>query len=165
MQADSTLPTDQRRNYKGVSDAIRSIVRKDGIAGLWKGSLPTVARAMSLNMGMLASFDQVKEYLAGPLGAGWSATLTASAVAGLVASSMSLPFDFVKTRIQKQRPDAKGVLPYRNTADCFVKVAAKEGPTAFYAGFPTYYARIAPHAMLVLILVDTLDTHVVGLYK
>lgn len=79
---------------------------------------------------------------------------------------MSLPFDFVKTRIQKQRPNSvTGALPYKNTLDCFVKVAAKEGPMAFYAGFPTYYARIAPHAMLVLILVDRMDHYVIQRYS
>jgi len=165
MQADTTLPIDQRRNYKGVSDAVRSIVRNEGVAGLWRGSSPTVVRAMSLNMGMLATFDQAKETFAASMGPGWTATLTASAISGFGASVMSLPFDFVKTRIQKQRPDANGVLPYKSTIDCFIKVAAKEGPLAFYAGFPTYYVRIAPHAMLVLLLVEAMDTHVMKMYS
>jgi solute carrier family 25 oxoglutarate transporter 11 len=76
----------------------------------------------------------------------------------LGASVMSLPFDFVKTRIQKQRPDANGVLPYKNSLDCAMKVVAREGPLAFYSGFPTYYARIAPHAMLVLLMVEMTDS-------
>ena len=165
MQADSTLPLDQRRNYKGVSDAVRSIVRSEGVTGLWKGSLPTVVRAMALNMGMLATFDQAKEVLAGSIGQGWTATLTASAISGFGASVMSLPFDFVKTRIQKQRPGPDGSVMYKNTLDCFMKVASKEGPMAFYTGFPTYYARIAPHAMLVLILVDRMDHYVINKYR
>ena len=165
MQADSSLPIEQRRNYKGVSDAVRSIIRSEGVVGLWKGSLPTVVRAMSLNMGMLATFDQAKEFLAGPLGVGWTSTLAASAVSGFGASVMSLPFDFVKTRIQKQRPDANGMVQYKSTLDCFIKVAAKEGPLAFYTGFPTYYVRIAPHAMLVLLLVDAMDKYAIKLYQ
>jgi solute carrier family 25 oxoglutarate transporter 11 len=158
MQADTTLPVEQRRNYKGVGDAIKSIVRNEGVFGLWKGSTPTVTRAMALNMGMLATFDQGKEYFATKFGEGWTATLTASALSGLGASVMSLPFDLVKTRIQKQRPDANGVIPYKNSIDCAMKVAAREGPMAFYTGFPTYYARIAPHAMLVLLLVEVMDS-------
>jgi solute carrier family 25 oxoglutarate transporter 11 len=73
---------------------------------------------------------------------------------------MSLPFDFVKTRIQKQRPDANGMLPYKSSIDCAMKVAAREGPMAFYTGFPTYYARIAPHAMLVLLLIEVMDSSI-----
>ena len=165
MQADSTLPLDQRRNYKGVSDAIKSIVRNEGVYGLWKGSTPTVTRAMALNMGMLATFDQAKETLNEKIGPGYTATLAASALSGLGASVMSLPFDFVKTRIQKQRPDANGLVPYKNSIDCALKVAAREGPLAFYSGFPTYYARIAPHAMLVLLLVDAMDSSVKTLFN
>lgn len=60
MQSDSTLPASQRRNYKGVGDALVQIIKADGLGGLFRGAGPTVVRAMSLNMGMLASNDQVK---------------------------------------------------------------------------------------------------------
>ncbi len=33
MQADNTLPLEQRRNYKGVGDAMARIVREDGVVG------------------------------------------------------------------------------------------------------------------------------------
>jgi solute carrier family 25 oxoglutarate transporter 11 len=61
MQADSTLPVDQRRNYKNVGDALVRIVKEDGAVGLFRGAGPTVVRAMALNMGMLASNDQVTQ--------------------------------------------------------------------------------------------------------
>ncbi len=35
------------------------IVREEGLRGLFTGATPTVVRAMALNMGMLASNDQV----------------------------------------------------------------------------------------------------------
>ena len=161
MQADATLPLDQRRNYKGVFDAFRSIVRDEGVTSLWKGSLPTVVRAMALNLGMLATFDQAKEHFATVLGGpGVAASLSASALSGFGAAFMSLPFDFIKTRIQKMRPDAHGNLPYKGSLDCAMKVMKAEGPLAFYAGFPTYFTRIAPHAMLVLLLVDAFETSI-----
>lgn len=59
MQADTMLPENQRRHYRGVGDAFLRICREDGLIGLYKGVGPTMARAMSLNMGMLASNDQV----------------------------------------------------------------------------------------------------------
>lgn len=59
MQSDSTLPAAQRRNYKGVGDALTRIVKDEGAIGLFRGAGPTVTRAMALNMGMLASNDQV----------------------------------------------------------------------------------------------------------
>ncbi len=41
---------------------------------------------------------------------------------GFLASFFSLPCDFVKTRLQKQKPDANGVMPYKSTMDCIGQV-------------------------------------------
>lgn len=59
MQSDSTLPAAQRRGYKNVGDALTRIIKEEGTIGLFRGAGPTVTRAMALNMGMLASNDQV----------------------------------------------------------------------------------------------------------
>ena len=61
MQADNTLPMAQRRNYKNVFHALYKISSDEGVLALWKGAGPTVVRAMALNMGMLASYDQSVE--------------------------------------------------------------------------------------------------------
>jgi solute carrier family 25 oxoglutarate transporter 11 len=60
MQADKTLPMAERRNYKHVFDALGRTIREEGTLTLWRGSLPTVLRAMSLNAGMMVSFDEAK---------------------------------------------------------------------------------------------------------
>ena len=39
------------------------IVKEDGAVGLFRGAGPTVVRAMALNMGMLASNDQVRTHM------------------------------------------------------------------------------------------------------
>lgn len=158
MQADSTLPVEQRRNYKGVGDALTRIVREEGIAGLFRGATPTVVRAMSLNMGMLASNDQAKEMIesAGFAKGGSAAVLGGATIAGFIASAFSLPFDFVKTRLQKMTPNADGTLPYKGALDCALQTVRKEGPLTFYTGFPTYCIRIAPHVVFTLVFVDAL---------
>ncbi|KAI1826952.1 mitochondrial carrier domain-containing protein [Xylaria intraflava] len=157
MQSDGLKPLAERKNYKSVFDAITSIVKSEGVTGLWTGATPTVVRAMSLNLGQLAFFSEAKAQL--KTRTTWSTktqTLTASAIAGFFASFLSLPFDFVKTRLQKQQRGPDGKLPYKNTVDCFVRVARQEGLLRFYRGFGTYYVRIAPHAMVTLIVVDYL---------
>ncbi|KNC87130.1 hypothetical protein SARC_00753 [Sphaeroforma arctica JP610] len=158
MQADSTLPAAERRGYKNVFDALAKIAKDDGILGWWRGCLPTVARAMALNCGMLATYDQSKETMTSLMGPGKATNFASSAVAGFFASFFSLPFDFVKTRMQKMKARPDGTMPYKNTLDCFAKVAKTEGPFAFYNGFMTYYFRIAPHAMITLLAVETLRT-------
>jgi solute carrier family 25 oxoglutarate transporter 11 len=61
FQADGSLPVDQRRNYKNVFDAMGRIVKEEGLLTLWRGSGSTIARAMSMNLGMLAPFEEAKD--------------------------------------------------------------------------------------------------------
>merc|ERR1711920_201458 len=154
MQSDSMLPEAERRNYRGVFHALGSIASSEGPLGLFKGAVPTATRAMALNFGMLAFNAQAKEMLQAAGAPTGVQVFGASAIAGFFASAFSLPFDFVKTQIQKQKPDANGNLPYKSPLDCASKMMAEGGPLRFYAGFPTYYFRIAPHAMITLIAQD-----------
>ncbi|KAJ3129765.1 hypothetical protein HK098_000134 [Nowakowskiella sp. JEL0407] len=158
MQADGTLPPEQRRNYKNVFNAIGRIVKEEGVLALWKGATPTVVRAMALNLGMLASYSETKAQLDKRFKPGLNNNLAASAVAGFFASFFSLPFDFIKTKLQKQKPGPDGSLQYKGSIDCALQTIRKEGPLAFYRGFPTFYTRIAPHVMLTLIMMDALES-------
>lgn len=157
MQSDGLKPLAQRKNYKSVVDALTSISRSEGVAALWAGATPTVVRAMALNFGQLAFYSQAKNELTQRTNMGTtSRNLTASAIAGFFASFFSLPFDFVKTRLQKQVRAPDGTLPYKGLGDCFLQVTRQEGIMRFYRGFGTYYVRIAPHAMVTLLVADYL---------
>lgn len=85
----------------------------------------------------------------------------ASAVSGFFASACSLPFDYVKTQIQKMQPDANGKYPYTGSLDCAMKTFKAGGPFKFYTGFPVYCVRIAPHVMVwghyILLLLQNLN--------
>lgn len=156
MQADATLPVEQRRNYKNVLDALVRITREEGVSGLFRGAAPTVVRAMALNMGMLASNDQTREMLvdAGFEKNSYVVILGGSVTSGFFAAACSLPFDFVKTRMQKMTPNPDGTLPYKGPLDCAMKTLRQEGPLKFYTGFPTYCIRIAPHVAMTLVFLD-----------
>jgi solute carrier family 25 oxoglutarate transporter 11 len=147
MQSDGLRAKADRKNYKSVIDALSSIAKSEGVGALWAGAAPTVVRAMALNFGQLAFFSEAKAQL--KRRTDWSVntqTLSASAIAGFFASFFSLPFDFVKTRLQKQQKGPDGKLPYSGMVDSFTKVTKQEGILRFYRGFGTYYVRIAPHA-------------------
>ncbi|XP_021741216.1 mitochondrial dicarboxylate/tricarboxylate transporter DTC-like [Chenopodium quinoa] len=158
MQADATLPAAQRRHYKNAFHALYRIVSDEGVLSLWKGAGPTVVRAMALNMGMLASYDQSVEFFRDSVGLGEAATIVgASAVSGFFASACSLPFDYVKTQIQKMQPDATGKYPYTGSLDCAMKTLKAGGPLKFYTGFPVYCVRIAPHVMMTWIFLNQIQ--------
>ena len=63
MQADTTLPPEQRRNYTGIFNALQRIVAEEGVTGLWSGAVPTMTRAISLNVAMMVSYETAKEQI------------------------------------------------------------------------------------------------------
>jgi len=157
MQADTMLPVAERRNYRGVGHALTSIVRSEGAAGLFKGAAPTATRAMALNFGMLGFNTLAKDTLAdmGVAKGSTAQVFGASAIAGFFASFFSLPFDYVKTQVQKMKPDpVTGQMPFKGPVDCAMQQVKSGGITRLWSGFPTYYVRIAPHAMITLIAQD-----------
>ena len=62
MQADSMKSIDLRRNYKNVFDALIRVSREEGFGKLYSGLAPNILRGMSMNVGMMACYDEVVKY-------------------------------------------------------------------------------------------------------
>jgi len=78
-----------------------------------------------------------------------------SLIAGFASAFFSLPFDFVKTQVQKMKPDpVTGEMPYKGPMDCAAKQLKAGGLLRLWAGFPTYYAKMAPQVGIALIMQD-----------
>jgi solute carrier family 25 oxoglutarate transporter 11 len=100
IQSDSMLPPEQRRNYKSVFDAAKRIPKEEGITALWQGGVPTITRAMALNLGMFTTYQEAKERLQRIMPERpQTANSLASMIAGCAAATMSLPFDNAKTKM------------------------------------------------------------------
>lgn len=116
-----------------------------------------------MNVGMMACYDQAKEVIANILGDPMTngpslpTRLAASATAGFTAALFSLPFDLVKSRLMAQKPNPlTGEMPYKGVVDCAIKIARGEGPLGFFSGFSAYYGRCAPHAMIILLSIESI---------
>lgn len=59
MQADSMKPPADRFHYKNVFNALGRIAKEEGVSKLYSGLLPNILRGMSMNVGMMACYDQV----------------------------------------------------------------------------------------------------------
>ncbi|KAL6240596.1 hypothetical protein RBB50_012516 [Rhinocladiella similis] len=158
MQSDGMLPVGLRANYRSALDALLRITRKEGILALWAGAPPTIIRACATNFGQLTFFSESKHRLAQTSLSSQAQTVAASSIAGSVAAVLSLPFDFVKTRLQRQSSTAGSPRLYKGTLDCFIKTARSEGVLVFYRGLGPYYMRIAPHAIIMLTIADSLTS-------
>lgn len=92
---------------------------------------------MATNFGQLAFFSESKNQLSKRTNLSErSVTVASSVVGGFFAAFFSLPFDLIKTRLQRGR--GPGGQSYTGVLDCAVKIVKDEGPLRFYRGFGTY---------------------------
>jgi solute carrier family 25 oxoglutarate transporter 11 len=170
MSADSKLPLTERRNYTSVVNCLTRITREEGITKMWRGAVPTVARATLLSSCQMGVTSQVKSNLSN---SGWfgkdgqwmggfpmmfCATLCSSFCANIVAN----PFDVIKSRIQQSPIAADGTALYSSMGDCFVKSVRAEGLFVLYRGFTPAFVKLAPYTIISLTLVDNLTKAVTG---
>eukprot|EP00658_Telonema_sp_P-2_P018236 TRINITY_DN17156_c0_g2_i3.p1 TRINITY_DN17156_c0_g2~~TRINITY_DN17156_c0_g2_i3.p1 ORF type:complete len:282 (+),score=51.68 TRINITY_DN17156_c0_g2_i3:133-978(+) len=155
MQADGRLPAAERRNYKGVVDSLGRIAKEEGVSTWWRGCNSTVARAMIVTAGQLATYDQAKEAIVSYAGSDpkhVSTHLSASIVAGIVASVVSNPVDVVKTRLMNMQPDpATGQPMYRGPLDCIAKTVRSEGVLALQKGLGATMTRQCPYVVIMFL--------------
>ncbi|CAK9151396.1 unnamed protein product [Ilex paraguariensis] len=156
MQADGRLPISQRRNYKGVVDAITQMSKQEGITSLWRGSSLTVNRAMIVTASQLASYDQIKEAILdhGAMKDGLGTHVTASFAAGFVASVASNPIDVIKTRVMNMKVEPGMAPPYSGALDCALKTVRAEGPMALYKGFIPTISRQGPFTVVLFVTLE-----------
>jgi len=159
MQGDSTLPEKQRRNYKNGVDAMIRMAKEEGMAGFFAGAFPTIVRGLAMNVGMFMTFDPLKQFF-GPMMPGGrdgnANRFFCGFLSGWCAATAALPFDYIKTQLQKQTPGPDGKMPYAGILDCARKEAATGGPLVLYKGYPTFVVRIAPHICLTWVFMDNI---------
>ncbi|KAH8404612.1 hypothetical protein KR215_004940 [Drosophila sulfurigaster] len=159
MTSDGRLPVAERRNYSNVFNALVRMTREEGLTALWRGCVPTMGRAMVVNMTQLASYSQFKTYFrTGPLkmDEGIKLHFCASMLSGLLTTIASMPLDIAKTRIQNMKT-INGKPEYRGTIDVLLRVIRQEGVFSLWKGFTPYYFRLGPHTVLTFILMEQLN--------
>ena len=162
MTADGRLPIHQRRHYRHVFNALMRIIREEGLWTLWRGCGPTIMRAMILNAAQLATYSQSKQLLidSGHFHDNLYCHTVASMFSGLAATIVSMPVDIAKTRLQ-QMSKLHGMMEYRGTMDCLIKIIHNEGVFSLWKGFLPYFLRLGPHTVLTFIILEQLNS----LYK
>jgi len=128
------------QKYKGVVDAYITIGREEGVRnGLYRGTLPNIARNCIVNVGETVVYDAVKDGFisSGYLREGIACHFVSAVVAGVTATLVASPVDVVKTRFMNS-PLGK----YRGALHCAQVTARTEGFLAFYKGFTASCLRL-----------------------
>jgi len=140
------------RQFTGLGNCIATIFKSDGFRGLYTGFGVSVMGIIVYRAAFFGGFDTAKSVLLkdpkrAPIWQTWLIAQGVTTIAGVV----SYPFDTVRRRMMMQ--SGRGDLLYKSTFDCWKKIAANEGPRAFFKGAFTNAIRGSGGA-IVLVLYD-----------
>ena len=90
---------------RGPIAIVLSIVRAEGLRGLWKGAGMSMTRSATLTASQCATYDEVKGFWMRATGAedGLGTHLCASMLTGLVTTTVTNPVDMIKTQLYVER--------------------------------------------------------------
>ncbi|TEA33551.1 hypothetical protein DBR06_SOUSAS3910110 [Sousa chinensis] len=150
------------RGFPGwnVLDALGTIWRQRGLAGLWQGVGGAVPRVMVGSAAQLATFASAKAWVQEQQWLpedSWLVALAGGMISSVAVVTVMTPFDVVSTRLYNQPVDGAGRgRLYGGLADCLVKIWRQEGPLALYKGLGPTYLRLGPHTILSMLFWDEL---------
>ncbi|OMH85600.1 Mitochondrial dicarboxylate transporter [Zancudomyces culisetae] len=154
MQNDGSLPSHLRRNYKNVFDALIRMVREEGLRSLFNGVIPNVTRGVIMTTSQISVYDIAKDAMVSGLGMSPASTIThigSSTIAALVSTTTTSPIDVAKTRIMNSSGKE-----YRNLGHAVATIYKSEGVSALFKGWVPSFFRLAPHSVLLFILLEQL---------
>jgi len=147
------------REFKGLGDCLVKISKADGIGGLYRGFGVSVQGIIIYRAAFFGLYDTAKGMIPGNVGilASWAIAQCVTTVSGII----SYPFDTVRRRMMMQSGRKGGDIMYKNTIDCWRKIAAQEGSGAFFKGAFSNVLRGTGGA-LVLVMYDEIQLLLFG---
>jgi len=135
---DLNSPPDQRK-YKGLIHGVRTIVKQEGISGVYKGLFPTLLKQSTNQATRFVVFEELKKRLhTDPTQSiGTMTSLFCGACAGAVSVMVNNPLDVIKTKMQGFDSHL-----YKNSFDCAKKILQQQGPMFFYKGVTPRLIRV-----------------------
>jgi solute carrier family 25 thiamine pyrophosphate transporter 19 len=90
--------------YNGILGTARTIVQQEGVTGLWKGNVPAEVLYMTYSLTQFLSYQRLHRLMANtPVEFSDSfKAVTAGATAGGIATTVTYPWDLLRTRFAAQ---------------------------------------------------------------
>lgn len=146
------------REFKGLGNCLVKIFKSDGLRGLYRGFVVSVQGIIIYRAAYFGCFDTAKAMLiSDPKNANFFVAWMIAQVVTTGAGILSYPFDTVRRRMMMQS-GRKDIL-YKNTMDCWVKIAKQEGGSAFFKGAFSNILRGTGGA-LVLAMYDEIQKYI-----
>lgn len=125
--------------------------------GFYRGIEANITRNALVNVGEMASYDQIKELLLKYTQIPDSPPLhfISGFMAGFVATLIASPADVLKTRLMSN-PDA-----YSSFINCFTRIFKEEGIRAFYKGFVPNFTRLGTWSVICFMMMEKIKVFLI----
>ncbi|KAJ1832854.1 hypothetical protein LPJ63_003205 [Coemansia sp. RSA 2711] len=132
-----------RPRYRGTADCVRTAVRSEGLAGIYRGVAAVMARQGANSCVRFAAYDTLKQLVVSRSAADaqnipFAYSFGLGMAAGVITVYATMPFDVVKTRMQSLSAKQE----YRNSLHCGWRVASGEGVAALWKGATPRLSRL-----------------------
>lgn len=142
----------QKMAFYQVQKALSTTLKSEGIVGLWKGYTVTLLRDVPFSAIYWAGYENFrpKEY-------SFQQTLLAGAISGTIASSVTLPMDVIKTRLQIElgekmvRGNGSNISNNAMKSVAIVKeIIHSEGVKGLFSGLVPRLIKVAPACAIMI---------------
>lgn len=118
--------------YKGMSHAIVTIFKEEGLKSLWKGIFAGLQRQIVFAGLRIGLYGPVRDMICGKMKEGQLPSLAQRIYAGLITGAFGIlvacPTDVVKIRLQAEGKKPEGVpRKYKGSIDAYSKIVREEG--------------------------------------
>ena len=145
----------KRQAYRTALGTLTTIVREEGVTGLWKGNVPAEALYLAYGSVQFLSYrsaTQALNSLPDPYRLPGTATsFIAGAVAGTAATTVTYPLDLLRTRFAAQGKEKV----YDGLLASVRDITRHEGPKGFYRGLSAGIGQIVPYMGLFFALYES----------
>ncbi|GMK53744.1 hypothetical protein CspeluHIS016_0103300 [Cutaneotrichosporon spelunceum] len=154
------------RKRHRLGPVVRQVIRDDGITGLWRGTVPTVARnvpgvalyfymlsAIRHELALVPYFSRTTASSEGKRSALAQLSSSGNLVAGAVART-SVGFVLNPITVIKARFESNAYAEYRSLTGAFRHLLASEGVRGLFQGFTATAVRDAPYAGLYVVFYE-----------
>eukprot|EP01026_Neomeris_dumetosa_P056076 TRINITY_DN5120_c1_g1_i1.p1 TRINITY_DN5120_c1_g1~~TRINITY_DN5120_c1_g1_i1.p1 ORF type:complete len:281 (-),score=30.58 TRINITY_DN5120_c1_g1_i1:458-1300(-) len=130
----------------------KEVLRKEGMIGLWKGSVPSSTRAAVLTASQCVTYDEVKGIVKRVFDMEESLQmhLVCSMVTGVVTTTATAPVDMIKTHM------FVGGNKFSSPLQCALEIVQGEGVRGLFKGWLANYARLGPQTAIIFVVVEQL---------
>ncbi|KAF9100212.1 hypothetical protein BGX23_004040 [Mortierella sp. AD031] len=144
--------------YKGLVHGVKSIVKAEGLGGIYRGVVPVMARQGANSAVRFGVYSSLNDFVKSRMTPGSTMpaayTFGIGAAAGIITVYTTMPLDVIKTKMQGL--NARQL--YSGVFDCSWKVFKNEGILSFWNGATPRLARLSMSGGIVFSIYESTMT-------